>query len=165
MAPLALTVWVSRRHPPLLAPERTTVGPVVAVLVHLVVLGCFTLEAQDFWDAHAKAWFPHRELHAWYARHATLSVGYALYALALLGAGIRRRSKLLRILALVVLGGTLVKVMVLDLSRLKEMWRILSFVGLGMLLLTASLLYYKFRHIIFPDETETGEKETSDALD
>jgi len=162
IAAMALTVVGYVRHPPQVAPERGSVGPAVAVLVHLTVLGCFTLEAQDFWDAHAEAWFPRQELHAWYARHATLSVGYALYALALLGAGIRRRSKLLRILALVVLGGTLVKVMVLDLSRLKEMWRILSFVGLGMLLLTASLLYYKFRHIIFPDETEADEKETSD---
>jgi hypothetical protein len=162
IAAMALTVVGYVRHPPQVAPERGSVGPAVAVLVHLTVLGCFTLEAQDFWDAHAEAWFPRQELHAWYARHATLSVGYALYALALLGAGIRRRSRLLRILALVVLGGTLVKVMVLDLSRLKEMWRILSFVGLGMLLLTASLLYYKCRHIIFPDETETDEKETSD---
>ncbi len=167
IAAMALTVIGYLRHPPQIAPERTTVGPVVAVLVHLVVLGCFTLEAQDFWDAHAETWFPQQELHAWYARHATLSVGYALYALALLGAGIRRRSKLLRILALVILGGTLAKVMLLDLSRLEAMWRILSFVGLGMLLLAASLLYHKYRHIIFPaetDEAETDEKETSDAL-
>jgi len=165
IAAMALTVIGYLRHPPQIAPERRRVGSVVAVLVHLVVLGCFTLEAQDFWDAHAEAWFPRQELHAWYARHATLSVGYALYALALLGAGIRRRSKLLRILALVILGGTLAKVMLLDLSRLEAMWRILSFVGLGMLLLAASLLYHKYRHIIFPaetDEAETDEKETSD---
>ena len=165
IAAMALTVIGYLRHSPQIAPERSRVGPAVAVLVHLVVLWCFTLEAQDFWDAHAEAWFPRQELHAWYARHATLSVGYALYALALLGAGIRRRSKLLRILALVILGGTLAKVMLLDLSRLEAMWRILSFVGLGMLLLAASLLYHKYRHIIFPaetDEAETDEKETSD---
>jgi len=165
IAAMALTVVGYLRHPPQVAPERGTVGPVVMVLVHLVVLGCFTLEAQDFWDAHAEAWFPRQELQAWYARHATLSVGYALYALALLGAGIRRRSKLLRVLALVILGGTLAKVIFLDLSRLKEIWRVLSLVGLGMLLLVASLLYYKFRHVIFPaetDEAEADEKETSD---
>ncbi len=157
IAAMALTVIGYLRHSPQIAPERKYVGPAVAVLVHLVVLGCFTLEAQDFWDAHAEAWFPRQELHAWYARHATLSVGYALYALVLLGAGIRRRSKLLRILALVILGGTLAKVMLLDLSRLEAMWRILSFVGLGMLLLAASLLYHKYRHIIFPAETDEAE--------
>jgi len=165
IAAMALAVVGYLRHPAQVAPERGTVGPVVAVLVHLVVLGCFTLEAQDFWNAHAEAWFPRQELHAWYARHATLSVGYALYALALLGAGIRRRSKLLRVLALAILGGTIAKVMLLDLSQLEAIWRILSFVGLGMLLLVASLLYYKFRHVIFPAETGeagTDEKETSD---
>jgi uncharacterized membrane protein len=136
--------------------ERRYVLPVLAVLVHVAVLACFTLEAMDFWDARAHRWFPHEELHAWYARHATLSVGYALYALALLSAGIRRRATLLRVLALVLLGGTLAKVMLLDLSRLEALWRILSFLGLGLLLLAASFLYYKYRHIIFRTEPGPG---------
>jgi uncharacterized membrane protein len=136
--------------------ERQYVLPVLAVLVHVAVLACFTLEAMDFWDARAHRWFPHEELHAWYARHATLSVGYALYALALLSAGIRRRATLLRVLALVLLGGTLAKVMLLDLSRLEALWRILSFLGLGLLLLAASFLYYKYRHIIFRTEPGPG---------
>lgn len=132
--------------------ERQYVTPVLSVLVHVAVLVCFTLEAMDFWDARAHRWFPNEELHAWYARHATLSVGYALYALALLSAGIRRRATLLRVLALVILGGTLAKVMLLDLSRLEALWRILSFLGLGLLLLAASFLYYKYRHVIFRTE-------------
>jgi len=131
------------------------------VLVHVVVLVCFTLEAMDFWDARAHRWFPNEELHAWYARHATLSVGYALYALGLLAAGIRRRAKLLRVMALVLLGGTLAKVMLLDLSRLEALWRILSFLGLGLLLLAASFLYYKYRHIIFRTEPAPEAKEKS----
>jgi len=158
---MALAVVGYARAPARTTPERACAGPVLAVIVHVVVLVCFTLEAQDFWDAHAQAWFPHRELDAWYARHATLSVGYAAYALALLGAGIRRRSKLARVVALVILGGTLAKVGLLDLSRLEAIWRIFSFVGLGLLLLAASLLYHKYRHIIFPAETPR-KKETPD---
>jgi len=136
---------------------------VLGVLVHAVALVCFTLEAEDFWAARADTWFRHEELHAWYARHATLSVGYAVYALALLAAGIRHRRRMLRVLALVILGGTLAKVMLLDLSRLEAIWRILSFVGLGLLLLAASLLYHKYRRIIFPAEAAPAEaKEHSD---
>ena len=143
--------------------ERQYVLPVLSVLVHVAVLACFTLEAMDFWDARAHRWFPNEELHAWYARHATLSVGYALYALALLSAGIRRRATLLRVLALVILGGTLAKVMLLDLSRLEALWRILSFLGLGLLLLAASFLYYKYRHIIFRAEPGPEAKEKPNA--
>jgi uncharacterized membrane protein len=162
-AVMALIIAGYARAAPRATPEREHVGTVLAIVVHVVVLACFTLEAEDFWASRAQAWFPNEELHAWYARHATLSVGYALYALVLLAGGIRRRSRLLRVLALVILGGTLAKVMLLDLSRLEAIWRILSFVGLGLLLLAASLLYHKYRRIIFPAEAPpAGAKESSD---
>ncbi|MBM4017907.1 MAG: DUF2339 domain-containing protein [Planctomycetes bacterium] len=151
-AAMALGAAGYARRLPQESRERRCVLPVLAILVHVAVLACFTLEAMDFWDARAGKWFPHEELDAWYARHATLSVGYALYALGLLAAGIGRRVVRLRVLALVILAGTLAKVMLLDLSRLEAIWRILSFLGLGLLLLAASLLYYKYRHILFPTE-------------
>jgi uncharacterized membrane protein len=163
-AVMALAAAGYTRRMPKASPERMMVWPVLAVLVHVVVLACFTLEAEDFWAARASVWFPNEEVHAWYARQATLSVGYALYAFALLAVGIRRRRAMLRILALVILGGTLGKVMLLDLSRLEAIWRILSLAGLGVLLLAASFLYYKYRHIIFGAEAAgKAAKESSDA--
>jgi hypothetical protein len=163
-AVMALAVVGYTRRMPKASPERMVVWPVLAVLVHVVVLACFTLEAEDFWAARASVWFPNEEVHAWYARQATLSVGYALYAFALLAVGIRRRRAMLRILALVILGGTLGKVMLLDLSRVEAIWRILSLAGLGALLLAASFLYYKYRHIIFGAEAAgQAAKESSDA--
>jgi len=166
VAAMALAVVGYRRTLPRANPERRILGSVLAVLVHPVALAFFTLEAMDFWDAHAEAWFAGEELGAWYARHATLSVGYALYALALLAAGMATRRAATRITALVILGAALAKVMLLDLSRLEAIWRILSFIGLGLLLLAASLLYHRYRHLLFPPETPaTDEKETRDATD
>jgi hypothetical protein len=161
-AMMALGIVGYARRMPAQSLERRYVLPALSVLVHVVVLVGFTLEAMDFWDARAHRWFQNEEWHAWYARHATLSVGYALYALGLLAVGIRRRATLLRIMALVLLGGTLAKVMLLDLSRLEALWRILSFLGLGLLLLAASFLYYKYRHIIFRAEPGPEAKEGSD---
>jgi hypothetical protein len=161
-AMMALGAVGYARRMPVQSLERRCVLPALSVLVHVAVLVCFTLEAVDFWNARAHRWFPNEELHAWYARHATLSVGYALYALGLLAVGIRRRATLLRIMALVLLGGTLAKVLLLDLSRLEALWRILSFLGLGLLLLAASFLYYKYRHIIFRAESAPEAKEKSD---
>jgi uncharacterized membrane protein len=155
-AAMVLAMMGYARRMPAAAPERRIVGAVLAVLVHAVILACFTLEAEDFWDARAQVWFPNEQHHAWYARQATLSVGYALYAFGLLAAGIRRRKALLRITALVLLAGTLAKVFMVDLSRLEAIWRVLSFAGLGLLLLAASYLYYKYRHVIFPAEAPAG---------
>jgi len=36
------------------------------------------------------------------------------------------------------------------------LWRILSFLGLGLLLLAASFLYYKYRHVLFRTEPAPG---------
>jgi hypothetical protein len=161
---LALVGIGCGRRGPVGSPERNVLAPVLAVVAHAMVLVLFTLEAEDFWASHIDQWFKDMPAHAWYARQATLSVGYALYAFGLLAAGIRRRQALLRILALVLLGGTLAKVMLLDLSKLEAIWRILSLGGLGLLLLAASLLYHKYRGIIFRTESAPkAEKEDPDA--
>jgi len=163
VASLGIGVLAYGRRLPLKSRERLVVGSILAVLVHLVVLGCFTLEAQDFWEVRAERWFPGAEMDAWYARQATLSVGYALYAFALLAVGIVRRRALLRWLALVILVGTIVKVFVYDLSKVEAIWRILSFLGLGLLLLAGSLLYHKYRRVLFGNPAEEpAKKEASD---
>ncbi|HET6442240.1 MAG TPA: DUF2339 domain-containing protein [Phycisphaerae bacterium] len=162
-ASLAIGVLAYGRRLPKASRERLVVGSILAVLLHLVVLGCFTLEAQDFWEVRAERWFPGAEMDAWYARQATLSVGYALYALALLAVGMVRRRALLRWLALGILVGTIVKVFVYDLSKVEAIWRILSFLGLGLLLLAGSLLYHKYRRVLFGNPAdEPAKKEASD---
>jgi len=162
-ASLGIGVLAYGRRLPKESRERLVVGSLLAVLVHLVVLGCFTLEAQDFWEVRAVRWFPGAEMDAWYARQATLSVGYALYALALLAVGIVRRRALLRWLALGILVGTIAKVFVYDLSKVEAIWRILSFLGLGLLLLAGSLLYHKYRRVLFGNPAdEPPKKEASD---
>ena len=162
-ASLAIGVLANVRRLPKESHERRIIAPVLAVLAHLVVLGCFTLEAQDFWDVRAERWFAGREVDAWYARQATLSVGYALYALALLAVGMVRRRALLRWLALAILVGTIAKVFVYDLSKVEAIWRILSFLGLGLLLLAGSLLYHKYRRVLFGNPAdEPAKKEASD---
>jgi len=163
VASLGIGILAYGRRLPKASRERLVVGSILAVLVHLVVLGCFTLEAQDFWEVRAERWFPGAEMDAWYARQATLSVGYALYAFALLAVGIVRRRALLRWLALGILVGTIAKVFVYDLSKVEAIWRILSFLGLGLLLLAGSLLYHKYRRVLFGNPAEEpAKKEASD---
>jgi uncharacterized membrane protein len=130
--------------------ERQQWTPVLTIILHAVALVFFTLEAYDFWVIRAPLWFDDPQ-HGWYARHMTLSVGYAVYGFALLWAGILRRQMILRALALIVLAGTVVKVFLFDLREIEAIWRVLSFLGLGLLLMLGSLLYYKYGRLIFPD--------------
>jgi uncharacterized membrane protein len=78
------------------------------------------------------------------ARDVSLSTAWAAYALGLVAAGIRRRYAPIRYFAIGVFAVTVGKVFLVDLARLDRVWRILSVIGLGVLLLGASYLYQRF---------------------
>jgi uncharacterized membrane protein len=85
------------------------------------------------------------------ALHVTLSTAWAAYALGLVAVGIHRRYAPLRYLAIAIFAGTVVKVFAVDLARLDRFYRILSTIGLGLLLLVASYLYQRFASRPDPD--------------
>jgi uncharacterized membrane protein len=63
----------------------------------------------------------------------------------LIVAGIRRRYAPIRYLAMVILAVTILKVFTADLAELDQAYRVLSAIGLGVLLLIASFLYQRFK--------------------
>lgn len=79
------------------------------------------------------------------AQQLSLSVVWAIYGGAMLTIGIARRSKLLRVMALLLLGLTIFKVFLFDLSSLEKLYRIISFIVLGAILLAVSFLYQRYR--------------------
>jgi len=44
--------------------------------------------------------------------------------------------------------GVLLKIFVYDLKELRELYRIFSFLGLAVLLLTGAYLYHRFQHLL-----------------
>ena len=73
-----------------------------------------------------------------------MSVAWGLYAIVLLLVGLFRRVRALRIVSLVFLLLTVAKVFLYDLSQLTGLYRVLSFLGLGVALIVVSLLYQRF---------------------
>ncbi|MCI0487653.1 MAG: DUF2339 domain-containing protein [Blastocatellia bacterium] len=82
-------------------------------------------------------------------KHLSLSVGWLLYSILLVGLGIMRRRPALRMLAILVFGISILKIFIYDLSFLETLYRIFSFIGLGLILLTVSYLYHRFKSLIF----------------
>jgi hypothetical protein len=74
----------------------------------------------------------------------TLSIVWAVFALALLGFGMAGGSVALRWLSLSFLLLTIGKVFLYDLGELKDLYRVASLVGLAVSLLLVSLLYQRF---------------------
>ena len=75
--------------------------------------------------------------------HTALSIAWAGYAAALLGAGFARRTSALRIAGLVLLGGVAAKVVVVDLSGAPQLLRVVSFLTIGALMIGASYAYHR----------------------
>lgn len=78
-----------------------------------------------------------------------LSILWGVYALFLIGFGIWKKKKHLRIGAIALFGMTLIKLFLYDISYLDTISKTIVFVSLGVLLLIISFLYNKYKKLIF----------------
>jgi uncharacterized membrane protein len=77
-----------------------------------------------------------------------ISFFWGIYSILLLIIGIMKRYSPVRWLAMLLFAVTILKVFIFDLSELEKVYRIFSFIGLGLILLAASFLYQRFRRQI-----------------
>jgi uncharacterized membrane protein len=73
----------------------------------------------------------------------SLSVVWAIYAVIVLCIGFWRRIRPLRLAALGLLGITAVKLLLVDMSQVQQIYRIVSFLVLGAMMIGASYLYHR----------------------
>jgi uncharacterized membrane protein len=78
-------------------------------------------------------------------RGGLISVGWAIQAIALLIVGFRFSLSFVRKLGLCLFAITIVRVFIFDLAKLDTLYRIISFMVLGVILLGASFLYSKYK--------------------
>jgi uncharacterized membrane protein len=86
-----------------------------------------------------------------------LSVFWALVGVAVLVAGLQRDLHGLRLAGLALLGVTVTKVFLFDLATLSSMYRVVSFIGLGLLLLAGAFVWQRLRPQNLPDIREVPE--------
>ena len=134
-APAALAVFI----------RRSVTSPVIRR-----VLGIYALVAGFMWVTlqirqlfhpnHLDVIFgsiDDAELWAW-------SGGWLAYGIALMVLGIRTNERLLRLAALGVVGLVCAKVFLVDMSDLTGLWRVLSFLGLGLALIGLGVVHRRF---------------------
>jgi len=85
------------------------------------------------------------------ARDLATSISWGIYAIVLLGVGMYRKSQGLRWVSLIFLVLTIGKVFLYDLGELKDLYRVISLVGLAFSLIIVSLAYQRF---VFRKTTE-----------
>jgi uncharacterized membrane protein len=73
----------------------------------------------------------------------SLSVVWGIYAIAILAIGFWRRVRPLRLSSLGLFGLTALKLVIIDMAKVEEVYRIISFLVLGILMIGASYLYHR----------------------
>jgi uncharacterized membrane protein len=130
--------------------ESNAIVPLLVASANILALVALSAEALGYYavktGAGGLAAETRIDLHL--AQQLSLSVVWAIYGGAMLTIGIARRSKLLRVMALVLLGLTILKVFGLDLSSLQKLYRTISLLVLGAILLGVSFLYQRYRQRI-----------------
>jgi uncharacterized membrane protein len=104
-----------------------------------LLFGVLTLEVSAYFYARAPQ-----------ARFAAISVLWTLYAIALMLLGFRYQQVRLRLVSLGLFGVTILKVFLTDMAKVSTPFRIVSFVVLGLMLIGASYLYYRYRGYLLP---------------
>jgi uncharacterized membrane protein len=128
-------------------PEYARAWPALAaaavLAVNALILLAISLEIHGYWlDLRRQGdWRIHHE-YQMYAQF-TYSAWFMIFGAILLAAGFWRRSAFLRWQALLLLAVSVAKVFLVDVSELSQGYRILSFLGLGALLLGVSFVYQR----------------------
>jgi len=121
-----------------LLPERRVLTPLLATGALLAVFAWLNLTIVDWYATGPRLSIPTERMPA---RDLTLSIAWALYALALLGLGLWRASTAARFASLGLLVITCGKVFLYDLGHLRDLYRVAALVGLAFSLLFVSLIY------------------------
>jgi uncharacterized membrane protein len=82
-------------------------------------------------------------------KQLSLSTVWLFFSAALMAIGFWRSLRSLRIIAFVLFGFTILKIFIYDLSYLETLYRIFSFIGLGLILIAVSYAYQRYKNIIF----------------
>ncbi|MCX6826620.1 MAG: DUF2339 domain-containing protein, partial [candidate division Zixibacteria bacterium] len=87
----------------------------------------------------------------------TISGIWLLYSVVIMALGLWRRRRAVRIISIGLFGISILKIFTYDLSFLDTLYRIFSFIGLGIILLAVSYAYHRYKAIIFGSADESSQ--------
>lgn len=151
---LYIGAYLYMQHKQELPEDEQKMAVYVSLAANILSLTVLTLEINSYFEAQyiksqvgtapaIQNYTLRRDLNQ--TTQVVISIAWALYAIALLIVGILKRVKPIRLLALLVFGIALVKVVFVDMNGMEQVYRIIAFIGFGVILIAASYLYQRFK--------------------
>lgn len=94
-------------------------------------------------------------------RYGGISILWSLFALGLILGGIWKNVRPLRFVGLALFALVAWKVFFVDLARLEQLYRIIAFVVLGIIVLSGSFVYLKYRQVFAVEPAPSDEKDAT----
>ncbi len=143
-AALLVGAWLLHRTDDRLAGALPRLSTLLSAAGGALLFLLLNIEIADFFSQGPTLTFGFLSGRATLAEGLTYTLGWGIFALALLVTGIAAHSRGARITAIVLLLGTVLKGFLLDLAALGGLYRIASFVGLAVCLAAVAVLIQKF---------------------
>ena len=155
-----------RKNRNIISPIEKDMSKALVILANFMILVQLSVESKTYFahianlkvsaqqaSAMGKAIMPRMSFITEYAklfsaRELTLSLLWVIYAFLLVAIGMYRQFRALRIMALALFGVAIFKIFLSDLSQLDRIYRITSFITLGVILMTASFFYQRYKNEI-----------------
>jgi len=147
IAAFAFSAWIAAKAVPEKQAESVPWSGIAAgavIVMNVLIMIAVCLEIHSYWWNQVPGGQGWRDFHqhGMYAQF-TYSAWTMLFGAVLLASGFWRKSAFLRWQALALIAGSIGKVFLVDTSQLSQGYRILSFLGLGALLLAVSFAYQR----------------------
>jgi len=136
------------------------------IALNVLALVALTSEADGYFSRQIAATYQHRNMYETVrqleiARDFSFSAIWIVYGAGLMVAGFWKRSAFIRWQAMVLLAVTIGKVFIYDSRELQQIYRILSFIALGVMLMAISYAYHRDWFKLSPRKTGPTEQETA----
>ncbi len=140
---LGAAYWTWRKRSDLPGKEAHTFKALL-IAANVVAVWSLSLEVIHFFDFREFSF----GVDSFSAKHLSLTVLWAVYAIAVIGVGIAKGSSRMRLVGIALLAVPVVKLFVFDVFLLEKGYRVAAFVTLGILLLGTGLAYQRYSHAL-----------------
>ena len=151
VASLFLAVWLLSGKDDRLF-EGLRARPLFAGAGTVLLFLLLNIEIADFFSTGTTLTFGFLSGESSLAEDLAYTIGWGVFAMGLLAAGLYLGHKVVRVCAIVLLSATVLKAFLYDLSQLGGLYRVASFVGLAVCLALVALLLQRF--VLAPREGE-----------
>ncbi len=152
----AYILWLFKAQSDSFEPEEKHLSVTILIISNVLVIWAFSLEIISHFNRQMVNGVSQSVLQSLEnTKRVSLSAFWLVYALAGLGIGIFKKSVLVRYASIILFAITVFKIFLYDTANLSDVYRFISFITLGVILLIAGFAYYKFKSRIL--EFVSGE--------